>query len=420
MNTNQLALSLIAPAFENRDAASRLTRARYAEGFELATRVIPQLAKPVRDVAALAIESAREFVDSEKWRWKEDEGRELFGGACAKPSRELLDVFRRHCYLMTGSADGAEYKTRTEPRQWTAGIHIEGFGSLTASWYEFRRWGESEPRGSVMYQLTRDHFFLPSYRDGMRYVRLLENVWRPSYCGDKIAFAKDVASVKPFTYRGRLWVNVAGSYDRDYREGTCWSLRPVEQWFEPKHTYESTRRTIEAGAYERGSHRGLVVNVRGKQYVLDTPLLCYDDSVRTDESDDEGESETAADDEPEPVKQRPAIPMPVRFTQQHTAHDVDGNELRVGSKCVIVSVHHPVFNKDIGKAVVVGKILDHSVTIYNDKPKTYRVNRAGRTVVASDPSCYQTYISAHQLRLTAGYPSYHQRSLTDTNEEKST
>ncbi|WP_321874630.1 hypothetical protein [Burkholderia ubonensis] len=401
MNANQLPLSFSAPAFENCDATGRLTRARYAEAFELAARVIPLLEKPVRDVAALAIESARQFVDSEEWRWKENEGRELFGRACAKPPRELLDAFRRHCYLMAGTADDAVYKTRTEPRHWSAGAYIAGLGSFVAHWYEDRQWGEVEPRGSVMYQLNRDRFFLPSYKDGMRYVRLSESVWHPSYCADKIAFAKDVASVKPFKFRGRLWVNVGGSGNVDYREGTCWSLRPIEQWGEPRHTYESQCRAVDARAFERGSHRGLVVSVRGKQYVLDTPLLCYDDSVRSARSDDEEESETTADDEPEPAKQRPVIPMPVRMTKKFDAFDVDGNALAVGSKCKIVSVHHPVFNDNIGKSVVVGKIYETCVAIYDDRPVRYRVNRAGRSVIASDPSNYQTLISADQLQLSA-------------------
>ncbi|WP_155688205.1 hypothetical protein [Burkholderia stagnalis] len=401
MNANQLPLSFSAPAFENRDATSRLTRARYAEAFEFATRVVPLLARPVRDIAALAIESARQFVGSEKWRWKEDEGRELFGGACARPPRELLEAFRRHCYLMEGTADGAVYKTRTQPRQWAAGVYIEGLGSFVAHWYEDRQWGEAESRGSVMYQLTRDDFFLPSYEDGMRYVRLSESVWHPSYCADKIAFAKDVASVKPFKFRGRLWVNVGGSGNVDYREGECWSLRPIEQWPERRHTYQSKLRATESGSVERGSYRGLVVSVRGKQYVLDTPLLCYDDTVRDAGSDQEEESETPADDEPEPAKQRPVIPMPVRMTKKFDAFDVDGNALAVGSKCKIVSVHHPVFNDNIGKPVVVGKIYETCVAIYDDRPIRYRVNRAGRSVIASDPSNHQTLISANQLQLSA-------------------
>lgn len=399
MNAYQLPLSFSAPAFENRDATSRLTRARYAEAFELATRIVPLLAKPVRDIAEPAIESARQFVDSDKWRWKEDEGRELFGGACAKPARELLEAFRRHCYLMEGTADGAVYKTQTQPRQWAAGVYIEGLGSFVAHWYEDRQWGEVESRGSVMYQLTRDDFFVPSYRDGMRYVRLSESVWHPSYCADKIAFAKDVAGVKPFKFRGRLWVNVGGSGNANYREGECWSLRPIEQWAEPRYTYQSKRRATESGSVERGSYRGLVVSVRGKQYVLDTPLLCYDDSTRSSESAEDAEDDAPAEDELEPPAPRPIVPTLARSTQSYTAHDVNGNELVVGSRCVIVSVHHPAFDKDIGKAVVVARVLEHSVTVCDDRPKTYRVNRAGRSVVASDPSCCQTFMSADRLRL---------------------
>lgn len=66
-----------------------------------------------------------------------------------------------------------------------------------------------------------------------------------------------------------------------------------------------------------------------------------------------------------------------------------------------MSVHHPCFDKDIGKVIIVKKVnLDTgSVWAHDDKPVTYRKNRRGRTVVQSDPQCIETIYSMGQLRI---------------------
>ena len=70
-----------------------------------------------------------------------------------------------------------------------------------------------------------------------------------------------------------------------------------------------------------------------------------------------------------------------------------------GSRCQIISVHHRCMNKALGRVVVVVKVLKNSVLAHDDKPLTYRTNRAGRRVVSNDPRCIQTFYGIEQLRL---------------------
>lgn len=72
-----------------------------------------------------------------------------------------------------------------------------------------------------------------------------------------------------------------------------------------------------------------------------------------------------------------------------------------GQRCEIVSVHHPVFAKEVGKRVIIVKVHPDTrqVWAHDDRPVTYKTNRAGRRVVDSDPSCIQSIYGFDQLRL---------------------
>ena len=76
-------------------------------------------------------------------------------------------------------------------------------------------------------------------------------------------------------------------------------------------------------------------------------------------------------------------------------------EFKPGQRCEIVSVHHPVFNRYIGKRIIIVKVHPDTrqVWAHDDRPVTYKTNRAGRRVVDSDPSCIQSIYGFDQLRL---------------------
>lgn len=72
-----------------------------------------------------------------------------------------------------------------------------------------------------------------------------------------------------------------------------------------------------------------------------------------------------------------------------------------GQRCEIVSVHHPLFAKEVGKRVIIVKVHPDTrqVWVHDDRPVTYKTNRAGRRVVESDPSGIQSIYGFDQLRL---------------------
>lgn len=92
-------------------------------------------------------------------------------------------------------------------------------------------------------------------------------------------------------------------------------------------------------------------------------------------------------------------------TPEEPSLDIDGRALLVRSRCTIAAVHHPAFSADIGKKVVIAKLSGQQAWVYADKPVSYRINRAGRTVVAHDPRTIQTVVSTAYLRLTTTSPA---------------
>ncbi|HAN4197876.1 TPA: protein klcB [Escherichia coli] len=75
-------------------------------------------------------------------------------------------------------------------------------------------------------------------------------------------------------------------------------------------------------------------------------------------------------------------------------------EFYVGARCEIVSVHHPVFAKNIGTIVKIVTIYDSGcVEAHEDKPIRYRINRRGTQVVDFDPTCVRTFYNVDQLKL---------------------
>jgi hypothetical protein len=59
------------------------------------------------------------------------------------------------------------------------------------------------------------------------------------------------------------------------------------------------------------------------------------------------------------------------------------------------------FRRYIGKRIIIVKVHPDTrqVWAHDDRPVTYKTNRAGRRVVDSDPSCIQSIYGFDQLRL---------------------
>lgn len=83
------------------------------------------------------------------------------------------------------------------------------------------------------------------------------------------------------------------------------------------------------------------------------------------------------------------------------AADADKKNCRfqVGNRCQLVKVHHPVFEKDIGKIVVITEVSHRTCQVWahDDLPPTYRVNRKGARVIDFNPRSVQSNYCFDQL-----------------------
>ena len=109
-----------------------------------------------------------------------------------------------------------------------------------------------------------------------------------------------------------------------------------------------------------------------------------------------------------------------RGNPQHRQNGDGGPADLVGvqarQRCEIVSVHHPVFDRYIGKRIIIVKVHPDTrqVWAHDDRPVTYKTNRAGRRVVDSDPSCIQSIYGFDQLR-AYHFDQENERMTNDAN-----
>ena len=87
---------------------------------------------------------------------------------------------------------------------------------------------------------------------------------------------------------------------------------------------------------------------------------------------------------------------------------------RPGARCEVVSVHHHVFKKEIGKKVIITKVSHDTrqVWAHDDRPARYRTNRNGRRVTEYDPRCVESCYSFDQLRIL----SYQEKTSHDRSK----
>ena len=74
------------------------------------------------------------------------------------------------------------------------------------------------------------------------------------------------------------------------------------------------------------------------------------------------------------------------------------HEIVPGTRCEIVAVQHPCFESRIGRVVVVTRVFESCVMAHDDKPITYRINRAGNRVVDCDPQRVLIWYGLSELR----------------------
>jgi hypothetical protein len=80
-------------------------------------------------------------------------------------------------------------------------------------------------------------------------------------------------------------------------------------------------------------------------------------------------------------------------------HAVD--EFKPGARCEIIKVGHRLWEKDIGKRVIIASVNPEmkSVWAYDDAPAKYRTNRNGKQVTVFNPKSVHTIYGMDQLRI---------------------
>jgi hypothetical protein len=368
------------------------TWAEYEAAFQRAKRLTAHLPVGAQGLFQTALEAASTAV--KRAPGGKERGTDWTGelvGHMARADREPAEAFRDYCYLMADNRSrGTRFKVRIEYRSWSTGMYIPGVGSLIAQ-------GGEQQDCYVEYFPWQNSFFFDSYRDAKRAaVELPYAVWQAAYCADKLAHSgAGVASVKPFMLRGRTWITTsAHTGGSDPAEGEVWSLRPIDKWKGSTYSYATQCAAVEDGLIERGDHRGLVVSVRDALHVIDGAMTVLD-----------------------PRYMKSKVSTPARAVSSPAqCLDVDGNPLFPGARCKVISVHHPAFNNELEQAVVVAKLAGEQVWVSKDEAPRYRINRAGRRVVAHDPRCIQTLHFASSLRLQSAAEQtdlQHQQRNTD-------
>jgi len=194
-----------------------------------------------------------------------------------EPSAQDLEDFIAGCRAQAkgGPVIGkVNWKVREAFVCSTYAVHVENVGTLFAQSRRVNgRIGLSfvpGPRGS---------FFLDGYEDSMQSVALPYDVWGPTYAADKLANSnKGVASVQTFRYENRQYF-VSGTTSgggTNVIHGTAWRLCLPEQWHGERYSYHSLGVAVNAGTRQCGDRRGMVVLVRGREFVVEEAVLVYD------------------------------------------------------------------------------------------------------------------------------------------------
>lgn len=196
-----------------------------------------------------------------------------------RPSERDINRFIEHCSAMAPAAahSGVEYKVReTMEGALTFGMYVPHAGSVI-----IRRW--SSAGIGVDFRLTRDAFFLDSYRDDVpaieapylqwaavdnRSLLLQSHTWAPE--------------VKTFVIEGVRLVNCGVLGFGSYRECDAWAFVSRSQWRGPVYSPQSQEVAADTGRIERGDRRGLLVLVDHEPCILVQRVRVYDSAVPKD------------------------------------------------------------------------------------------------------------------------------------------
>lgn len=193
-----------------------------------------------------------------------------------RPAESDINRFVAHCAEMAPSAATGviTYKVReTLEGALTFGMFVPHAGSVIV-----RRW--SSAGIGVDFRLTRDTFFLDSYRDDVPAVEVPYAEWAAADNRSVIVQSHTWApEVKTFIADGVRLVNCGVLGFGHYRECDAWAYVSRTQWTGPVYSRQSQDVAADTGRLERGDRRGLQVLVDHEPCVLVQRVRVYDSAV---------------------------------------------------------------------------------------------------------------------------------------------
>jgi len=260
--------------------------------FERAALVLPALSGALAVLFGGALEAAKD-EHAQMLEACERTGAYHLWRVDVPAESSLIEAFQAACIARECPVPGAEFKTLTEKRMTVHAMYVPDLGSLVV-----HQWAADNI--GIDYYPWRDSFFLPSYRDGRRVVKVPESVFAGTYCADKIAESNEgIASVPVFMHEGREYINDGGMSYGTYSECGGWAFCSMADWNGPTYSYRTQVKAWDEGRTERGDRRGLVVRVRGHLAVLTGETIFYDDNATGFHGASRDEEEGVAPEEEE-------------------------------------------------------------------------------------------------------------------------
>lgn len=193
-----------------------------------------------------------------------------------RPTERDINRFIAHCAEMAASSDHSAitYKVReTMEGVLTFGLYVPHAGSVIV-----RRW--SNAGVGVDYRLTRDTFFLDSYRDDVPAVEVPYVEWAAADNRSLLLQSHTWApEVTTFIADGVRLVNCGVLGFGACRECDAWAFVSRTQWRGPLYNQHSQGVAADTGRVERGDRRGLQVLVDHEPCVLVQRVRVYDSAV---------------------------------------------------------------------------------------------------------------------------------------------
>jgi hypothetical protein len=239
------------------------TLVEWQNGLQVARGALTSLPGILADVLQSALGACDDaLVDRLGRREVEPHDRLHLFDTDARLTRKVVDALLKGLDGLAALVPGLEIKRRACKRWADVFIWIPEVGEVHVT-------DLSGKKVYASFRLFKSDALLPHFKDDAPVYELPEQIWSAAICCGALCESNDgVASVRAVTYEGRMYAITGGLFSREHSEAVAWLLVPREVWAGPTFTYESAVASFQDGSRQRGDERGLVVSVRGKQFVL--------------------------------------------------------------------------------------------------------------------------------------------------------